>query len=174
MTKKLRFAAAGVAMCAAMGMSSAASAQDATATATAEVLEALQLTNNNALDFGTLVVDGAGTVTIAASATASAACSGSVVCSGTSSAANFTVTGSDGRTVDVNLPTANGELRHTGFTASTNPEHNIPLSGFTSSSASVTLTGGTADFDVGGTITLDGSEIEGVYETTFDVSVNYQ
>ena len=76
MTKKLRFAAAGVAMCAAMGMSSAASAQDATATATAEILEALQLTNTNALDFGTLVVDGAGSVTIAASGAASAVCAG--------------------------------------------------------------------------------------------------
>lgn len=174
MNKTIRFGAAGLAMFAAIGTSSAASAQDATATARAEILEALTLTNNAALDFGTLVVDGAGAVVVGASDTAQAVCSGQVVCSGTSAAADFTVDGSDGRVVEINLPSADGELRHANFGASTLDEHNIPLTNFTASGATVTLTGGTADFQVGGTITLDGTEIEGLYSTTFDVTVNYQ
>ncbi|MEM7780445.1 MAG: DUF4402 domain-containing protein [Pseudomonadota bacterium] len=174
MTKKFRIGAAGVAMFAALGMGSAAQAQSATADANAEILEALLLTNNSALDFGTLVVDGAGTVTIAAAPLATAACAGDVICSGTSTPANFTVDGSDGRVVEVNLPPVDGELRHTGFAASAAPEHNIDLDDFTQSSGTVTLTGGTADFDIGGRLTLDGSEIEGAYTTTFEITVNYQ
>ena len=174
MTKKLRFTAAGVAMFAAIGMTSAASAQDsATATATVEVLEALSLTNNNALDFGTIVVDNAGTVTIAASDTASAVCTGDVICSGTSSAASFTVDGSDGQVVEINLPAASGTLLRSGGTPGVLADE-IVLDNFTASGSTVTLAGGTADFEVGAEIALDGSEVEGVYSTTFDVSVDYQ
>ena len=61
MTKTIRFGAAGIAMFAAIGMGSAAHAQSATADATAEILDALTLTADNELDFGTMVVSGAGT-----------------------------------------------------------------------------------------------------------------
>ena len=55
MNKTIRYSAAAVAMAAAMGMSSVAHADTATADATAEVLEALVLTNTNDLDFGAMV-----------------------------------------------------------------------------------------------------------------------
>lgn len=174
MTKKLRFGAAGIAMFAAFGMSSVASAQDnANADATVEVLEALTLSNTAPLDFGTIVVDNAGTVTIAASSTATAVCTGDVICSGTSSAASFSVTGSAGEVVEVNLPATSGTLLRTGGTAGVAADE-IVLDNFTASAPTVTLTGGSAVFEVGGELTLDGSEVEGVYSTTFNVSVNYQ
>ncbi len=179
MTKTIRFGAAGIAMFAALGMSSVAQAQDsATADATAEILEALVLTNNSALDFGTMVVSGGGAVTIAADGTLT--CSATdIICSGTTSVAGFSVEGTANNAVTINLPTGSVELRHPAFTPATALQHAIELNNFTASEngtggPEVTLDGaGEATFDVGGTITLDGSEEAGTFDGTFDVSVEY-
>ena len=178
MTKTIRFGAAGIAMFAALGMGTAAHADTATADATAEILDALVLTNNTALDFGTMVVTGAGTVTIAADGTVTCADPG-VTCSGTTAVANFDVEGTANKAVTINLPTASVELQHPLFTALSAGEHSITLDSFSSSEngttgPEVTLDGlGEATFDVGGTITIDGTEVPGVYDGTFDVSVEY-
>jgi len=178
MTKTIRFGAAGIAMFAAMGMSSVAHADTATADATAEVLDALVLNNDAALDFGTMVVSGGGVVTLAADGTLSCA-DPDIVCSGTTSVAAFSVEGTASKAVTINLPTGSVELRHPSYTAATATEHAIILDTFTSSEngatgPEVTLdTDGDATFDVGGTITLDGSEVAGIYDGTFDVSVEY-
>lgn len=178
MTKSIRFGAAGIAMFAAMGMSSVAHADTATADATAEVLDALVLNNTAALDFGTMVVSGAGTVTLASDG--SLDCSATdIVCSGTTSVAGFTVEGTANKAVTINLPTGDVELRHPSYTAGTAAEHSIVLNAFSSSEnggsgPEVTLDGlGDGTFNVGGTITLDGSEEAGVFDATFDVSVEY-
>ncbi|MHA7820612.1 MAG: DUF4402 domain-containing protein [Erythrobacter sp.] len=178
MTKTIRFGAAGIAMFAALGMGTAAHADTATADATAEVLDALVLTNNTALDFGTMVVSGAGVVTLASDGTLTCT-DPDVVCSGTTSVANFDVEGTANKAVTINLPAASVELRHPSYTAATAAQHAIVLSTFTSSEnggsgPEVTLDGtGDGTFDVGGTITLDGSEEAGVFDGTFDVSVEY-
>lgn len=178
MTKTIRFGAAGIAMFAAMGMSSVAHADTATADATAEVLDALVLNNDSALDFGTMVVSGAGTVVLGSDGTLD--CSATdIVCSGTTSVAGFSVEGTANKAVTINLPTADVELRHPSYTAGTAAEHSIVLNTFTSSEnggsgPEVTLDGaGDATFNVGGTITLDGNEAAGVFDATFDVSVEY-
>lgn len=175
MKKTIRLSTAGIAMAAALGMTSAAHAQSATADATAEILDALQLTVDNDLDFGTMVVSGAGTVVLDES-DSSRTCSANITCAGTGAAASFTAEGTGGNVVDVTLPSADVTLTHT-----TDGTQDIVLNAFTSTAdvvggAEVTLDAGTgeASFDVGGTITLDGSEIAGVYEGTFDVSVSYQ
>ncbi len=178
MTKTIRFAAAGAAMFAALGMGTAAHADTATADATAEVLDALVLNNDTALDFGAMVVSGAGTVTLAADGTLNCAAT-DIVCSGTTSVAGFSVEGTANKAVTINLPTTSVDLQHPSFTAGTAAEHTIVLSAFTSSEngtggPEVTLDGtGNATFDVGGTITLDGTEAAGVFSGTFDVSVEY-
>lgn len=178
MTKTLRLGAAGIAMFAALGMSSAAHADTATADATAEILDALVLNNTSALDFGTMVVSGAGSVTLFSDG--SLDCSAAdIICSGTTSVAGFTVEGTAAKAVTINLPTGDVELRHPSYTAATAAEHSIILNTFTSSEnggsgPEVTLdAAGDAAFDVGGTITLDGTEEAGVFDATFDVSVEY-
>lgn len=178
MNKTIRFGAAGVAMFAALGMSSVAHADTATADATAEVLDALVLNNDTALDFGTMVVSGGGVVTLAADGTLSCV-DPDIICSGTTGVAGFSVEGTADKAVTINLPAAGVELRHPSYTAATAAEHAIELDTFTSSEnggsgPEVTLDGsGDATFDVGGTITLDGTEEAGVFEGTFDVSVDY-
>ncbi|KPP90640.1 DUF4402 domain-containing protein [Erythrobacter sp. HL-111] len=177
MTKMIRFGAAGVALFAAMGMSTAAFAQDdtATATATAEVLDALTLDNTNGLDFGTMVVDGGGTVTLGADGVLDCS-AGDIVCSGTSAVAAFDVTGTANKAVTINLPTDSIDLNHPDFSGSSVGEHTIELDAFTSSASGneITLDGsGEGDFTVGGTITFDGSEVAGIYSGSFDVSVEY-
>lgn len=176
MTKTIRFGAAGIAMFAALGMSSVAHADTATADATAEVLEALVLNNNSALDFGAMVVSaGGGSVSLAADGTLDCTAA-NIVCSGTTGIANFDVDGTANKDVTVNLPTGSVDLVHTGFVGSTQAEHVIVLGSFVSDATGgeVTLDAtGVAEFNVGGTITLDGSEIAGIYEGTFTVSVEY-
>lgn len=179
MTKTIRFGAAGIAMFAALGLSTAAHADTATADATAEVLEALVLENDTALDFGAMVVSGAGTVTLAADGSLDCT-NANITCSGTTGVAGFSITqGTAGKAVTINLPTSTVELRHPSFSALSAGEHSIILGAFTSSEngtsgPEVTLDGnGLGSFDVGGTITLDGTEVPGVYDGTFDVSVEY-
>lgn len=178
MTKTIRFGAAGIAMFAALGMGTAAHADTATADATAEVLDALILNNDTALDFGTMVVTGAGTVTIESDGSVDCTAA-DIVCSGTTSVAGFSVEGTANKSVTINLPTSGVELRHPDHTLATAAEHTIELNGFTSSEngangPEVALNGtGDATFDVGGTINLDGSEAAGVFSGTFTVSVEY-
>lgn len=174
MKKTIRLGVAGAAMFAALGMSSVAHADTATADATAEILDALVLTNDTGLDFGTMVITGAGAVTLAADGTLDCTAA-NIICSGTTSVAGFSVEGTANKDVTVNLPSATSsvDLVRVGGVA-TDAADVIVLDAFTATSGSVTLDGtGEATFDVGGSITLDGSETAGVFEGTFDVSVEY-
>src|SRR5690606_4921752 len=102
MLKSIRLGAAGVAIAATLGMTSAAHAVTETATATAEILEQLTLDLDNGLDFGVIAVNGAGTVVVAPNSTVT--CGANLICTGGAAAATFTVEGSDGATVGVTLP----------------------------------------------------------------------
>ena len=177
MTKTIRFGAASVAMFAALGLSTAAHADTAAADATAEVLAALELTNTDALNFGTVILSATstgGTVNVDAAGTR--ACAGDVVCgpAGAEQAAGFTA-GSNVSVAVQDLVANPVSLTHTGNVGSTNAEHNIELTALVDSAGgSYTGFSGSEAFTVGGTIALDGSEIAGTYEGTFDVTVAYQ
>ena len=166
-------ALAAVSAVSAMGLgASAAHAADATATATAEILEAVAIVNvgGTALDFGAIVPDAAssGSVVVAAStATTPSACN-TVSCFGTVSAAPFQVTGSDGKTVDVSVP-ASVTLTRSGGTETMTASLSDSLGG-----TSTTLSGGSANFFVGGTLTVGAAQTAGVYNGTFTVSADYQ
>lgn len=181
MTKTLRFGAAGIAMFAAMGLSTAAHADTAAADATAEVLAALELTNTDALNFGTVILSATSTGgTVNVDVAGSRTCAGDVVCgpAGVEQAAGFTVTGTAGSDVSVTVQdlVANPvSLTHTANVGSTNAAHNIELTALVDSAGgSFAGFSGSENFTVGGTIALDGSEIAGTYEGTFDVTVAYQ
>ncbi|MDY7096876.1 MAG: DUF4402 domain-containing protein [Pseudomonadota bacterium] len=178
MTKTLRIGAAGIAMFAALGMGSAAHAQDtASADATAEVLQALDLTlTSGSLDFGAIVVNGAETLTLTPAGVMDCT-NKQVVCSGTTDNPLFTVTGTDGKDVTVNLPASSIDLTRvggtTGAAADTLVVDNFTSSADTLTGAEVTLTGGSADFTVGGTLSIGATQNAGVYEGSFSVSVDY-
>lgn len=182
MTKILRTAAAGVALFAAVGMGSAAQAQvSASADATAEVLAALQLTNDQGLDFGALVMNTTSTGgTVSVDTSGFRSCFGDVICGpgGTEQAAGFTVTGAAGTDIDVqvqDLVTNPVSLTHTLNAGSPAANHNIELTALDNGAVGGFVNfSGSESFPVGGTISLDGSEIPGVYVGSFDVTVSYQ
>ncbi|MCB2051660.1 MAG: DUF4402 domain-containing protein [Novosphingobium sp.] len=166
MIKSFRLGAAGAAIVAALGMSSMAhaAAQD-TATAQVEILGALTLTADTALDFGQIAVNGAGTATLNPT-TSNVTCTANLICVGTPAAADFTVTGTTDATVGVTLPTTTVTLN--GPNGDT-----ISLASFTTDSSTVTLTGGSGGFSVGGQLTIANGISAGNYSGTFNVSVEY-
>jgi hypothetical protein len=182
MTKTIRFAASGLALFAAMGLGTAASAQDsASADATAEVLAALQLTNDRDLNFGSLVINAGGAGgDVLVDAFGNRTCNGDIICGpgATEEEALFTVTGAASTNVSISLQDVLADgvtLRHDANTGSTAANHNIELVALADSvGGSFGSFTGNEQFGVGGRIVLDGSEIAGTYEGQFDVSVEYQ
>lgn len=187
MKKFLRFGAASAVVAASLGMSTVAQAQDsASADAFAEILTALEMSldTGSSLDFGAMVVTGAGTVSLSAS-TGTLDCSDTdIVCSGTTEVAAFSITaGTALKGVTVNFDTPSVTLLRSGGTVGLAADE-LELDNFNSDATlvndiagdyyEVTLDGsGTGAFGVGGDLTFDGTEVAGVYQGTFDVSVDY-
>lgn len=183
----LRFGAASAIIAASLGMSTVAQAADtATAEARAEILSALELTldTGSKLDFGSMVVTGAGVVSLDADTGSLDCSSAAIVCSGTTEVAAFSIASGTGlKDVTIVFDTPSTNLLRTGGTVGTAADE-LVLSNFNSdanyvSSAGgdyyeVTLnaTGGSA-FKVGGQLAFDGTETAGVYVGSFDVSVEY-
>lgn len=172
MTKTIRFGVAGIAMFAALGLGSTAHAQDtATATAEAEVLEAIDIRLvGGILDFGSLVVTGPGSVTL--TPLGARDCSATTVtCVDTPTNPQFEVTGTAGRGVTVTLPSTDVTLTNTAAGST----DTMTLNGFTSSEGTaITLDASGAElFTVGGTLNFVNGQDAGIYRGTFDVSVDY-
>ena len=166
MFNKFRIGAAGVALIAAFGMASSASAANPeTADATAEILAALDITwDTSPLDFGTIAVNAAGTAVVSNGGVLSCTPT-NLICTG-GSAAGFTITGGANQTVDVTVP---GSITLNGPGAST-------LTVTTSNSLGVTptLSGlGSLTFAVGGSMPVAAAQAAGTYSNTFDVEAAY-
>jgi hypothetical protein len=169
MTKTIRIGAAGIAMFAALGMSSVSHAQtQATAEARAEVLAALELTVDGQLDFGRIIVDAAGTAALPASGTMT--CSAGLLCLDAGTVPTFTVDGTDGRDVTVSFPGGTTvELNNGGA----DPLDSMDVTGLAPSESTVTLTTGEDTFTVGGTLNVSDGQNPGQYTGTFAVQVDY-
>lgn len=165
MNMKFRFGAAGVALVSAFGLAASAHAATANADATAQILDTLQIDNTADLDFGQVGVTGAGTVTV--STAGAATCSVNLVCAGTSSAAAFTVEGTANTNVSIVLD---------NISNLSGPGADLVLSALTSSAgASLALDGsGAGSFTVGGTIAVAANQTPGVYNGSFDATVEYE
>ena len=147
--------------------STGAQAQAATQTADARVtiLTAVQLAQNDVLDFG-VVASGAtaGTVTLPIGSN-TRTCSASVTCVGTALRGRFTVTGaSNGYSVAITVPTS----------ATLTSGTNTMAVALTPSITGFTSTGAAQSFFVGGTLTVGASQAAGLYTGTYTVSANYQ
>lgn len=146
-----------------------AHAAQATASATAEVMTPISISNTAALRFGKFSALTGGTVVISAAGARSA--TGAVVLSSTNAggAASFTVSGDANATYAITLPNS-ATLTH-----GTDNTKTMSVGSFTSNpSGTGTLSGaGSQTLSVGATLTVGNAQTTGSYSGTFDVSVEY-
>ena len=162
MTKTFKLGAAGLAI-AAMGVSAPTFAQStATASAEAEILSALTLTNvsGSELNFGNIVITNTPTAAAPETVTLdpsdmSVSCSANLVCSGTTMAAQFHAEGDGDNELRVDLPVSTILSYNDGVT-----NHQMTVDTFTMYSQNNTYGTSNAqefDLDSNGMIQLDGS-----------------
>jgi hypothetical protein len=164
MFNKFRIGAAGVALISAMGMAGSANAATASAFANAEILAPLVVTKTADLDFGTVAVNGAGTVTL--DAADGKTCSGTLICSGGSTSAAFHI---DGAALS-NVTISTGSI-----VALTSGANSMTLSNLSISNSAFALDGtGDGDFKVGGQIAVAANQAAGSYQGSFVATVIYQ
>lgn len=147
-----------------------AAAAAAPSTATADLLHALTLLKQQDMEFGELMVSGAGTAVLdpvsnTLSTTGGVAPVGSTV----PHAALFTGAASGGAVVNIKAPTKAVTLTRVGGTET------MTLSNFTLDGPSKRVMGASPSFQfrVGGTLTVAAGQVEGTYVGTFNVTAQY-
>jgi hypothetical protein len=170
--------AATVAALATPAMAADGNPATSTGTARVRILQPLSINNTNGtLDFGVLVksatVAPASFYTFDVStAGAFGGCDSNWACSATKSAANFSVSGAAGENVEVQIDPS------VDLDAGANPYLDVALNLSGDSDGDhknvLTLTGGTANFSVGGTLTVRGDVPTGTYAQPFNVTAIYQ
>lgn len=172
----LRITAAGLAL-ASFGISSSASAATGSAQATAEILSTLNVAavpGDNVLNFGDIAPTASlvTTATVAVGHDGSRTCSTELACTGTTDAPTFNVTGLPNAQVAVSFPSSSAALT-LGGTAPTGMASTMSVGTFTSSANTLTLTAGSAQFSIGGTLTVAANQAPGVYTGSVNVEVLY-
>ena len=139
-------------------------------TASAKIYRPLTISLVQNLDFGTIVLSGAGTWSgevVSMSQAGAVTCGGgtNLTCSGTPQAAQYKLVGTNNAIVTISSPgfnlTGPGTL---AFTPNAPATVNLGASGATTG----------VDFGIGGSITLASTTPDGVYSGTFNVTANYQ
>ena len=182
MLNKFRIGAAGVALVSALGMTNAANAATtASATAQAYILEALSVVSDGSkLDFGDIAINGSGGIVRVDPDTGTvSACNGGLVCNGTPSAAGFDVAGEPDADFKVTITNSSITLTNGSCVAGPGVTCDMTADQFRGSSSLATWVGtldgtGALHFDVGGRLTVVGTEGPGTYTGTLDLSVAYQ
>jgi hypothetical protein len=138
-------------------------------TGQASVLKSLSVIKRSDLDFGELIVTGAGTAVIDPTA-GTLAVTGPITPLGTTAhAATFTATGSKNSVVHIKLPTAavtltrvggGGTMTVTNWTVDGSANRKIPLNS-------------AFNFNVGGTLNVGAGQPDGTYAGTFTITVQY-
>jgi len=148
-------------------MSAAASAMaaDVTGTANASVVQAIEITENTQMSFGTIASTGTAGTVVLAPAGGTTATNVTELAGGTAAAAQFTVSGGDSAAYTLTLPTS---------TTLSNGSETMAVSSFTEN-ATETLNGsGSETFNVGATLAVGAAQAAGTYSGTYTVTVNYQ
>ena len=142
------------------------SSSNGPATARARIVKPLTLTRVTHMDFGDIVVQDAGTATLAMGGGLS--CTGGLTCAATGTAASYLVTGTNNQVVTVTAPDVS-------LTNAANP--GTPLTLDLNAPTTVTLPNSGAsgqNFSVGGSIAVAASTRDGVYTGDLAVTVDYQ
>lgn len=174
MTKFVRLAAlAAAATLVAAPALGAPVAADPKAKAHARIVKALTLTANENLNFGTIVVDaiaGPETVSVSAAGVVTCGSSGNLTCDTTNAqAAEYEATGSNSMLVDVDTTASNLTNQTSGGSETIlfTPDADFQI---TLNSSGV---GNPKVFNVGGSIDIDTTTVEGLYEGDMEVTVDY-
>jgi len=166
MTKFVRLAALAAATFAATPALAQVVPSNGPATATVRITKPLTLTRVAHLDMGTVVVWGNGTVAMD-QAGAISCTAATLVCAATGTPAEFTVTGSNNRVVQINVP-ATVTLASGTDNLTLVPDApgtvTLPNSGI----------GNGLNFTIGGSVALLDSTPGGTYVGTMNVTVQYQ
>ena len=149
----------------------AASAGTGKFTANAKIVKPVTLTKGDDLDFGTTTMLSAldsATVTVADSAGAAAVCSDTtkLTCSGGNPASFTLSSGVGGQTVRISYDTPPSKLTLVGGTNTVD----FSLDGIEDI---VLASDGTGAFNVGGTITVKNTTVDGTYAATVNIVANY-
>jgi hypothetical protein len=141
------------------------------ATATAKIYRPLTISFVQNLDFGTIVLSGAGAwagEVVSMSQAGAVTCGGgtNLTCSGSPQQAKYHLVGTNNAMVTISSPGFN--LTNGAATLAFTP--NAPAT------VSLGATGATSgvDFGIGGSLTLASTTVDGVYSGTFNVTADYQ
>lgn len=139
------------------------------ATATVTALRPLTLVKANDLDFGYVIVRGAGTVTMDAATGGLTTSATLTAAGGTPHPAKFTTTGSRNSVVIIHLPNQPITLTRVGGTET------MTVSNWTQDGANNRRfsTSQTFDFQVAGQLNVAAGQVDGNYLGTFTVTVQY-
>lgn len=167
MSKMMTRALAGAILAATALSAGAANAAPVTASATARanILQQITVTNTSDLDFGT-IVSGAAASTVIVSPQGVRTCGAGLTCTGTVTGANFNITGTNNAVVTV--------IGDNSVTLS-NGTDTMTASLYWDIAGTVTLSAtGTGSGKAGGTLSLAANQADGAYTGTFNLTVNYQ
>ena len=145
--------------------STGAQAATLSADAKATILSAVQLAQNDALDFGVVASSPTAGTVILPNGSNTRTCSAGVTCVGAALRGQFTVSGAaNGFVVTISVPA----------TATLNSGTNTMSAALTQSITGFTSTGASQAFFVGGTLSVGANQAAGVYTGLYTVSANYQ
>lgn len=166
---KLLISAGAVAALALSSAPALAATPTTQATATARIVEPLTITSARDMDFGTIVLSGTGpyTDTITMTRAGAVTCGGNTTCSGTTKSARYTMTGTRDQKVTITVSPTIALVNQT----QTSPDLTLTVD----SPALATLDStGVGAFNIGGSIDVSDTTVDGIYTGTFDVSADYQ
>lgn len=169
--KKYLATAGALALLALTSAPAEAASPSTQATATARVYRPLTISFVQNLDFGTIVLSGAGVwggEVVSMSQAGAVTCGGgtNLTCSGTPAPAKYHLVGTNNAVVTVSSPgfnLSNGAAT-LAFTPNAPATVNLGAAGATTG----------VDFAIGGSITLASTTADGVYTGTFAVTADYQ
>lgn len=167
--KKLLTLAGAVSALALTGAPAFAATPTSQATATARIVLPLTLTSVRDLDLGTIVLSGTApyTDTIGITRAGVFSCGANTTCSGTTKTARYTMSGTRDQKVTISVsPTI--ALKNLTQTSS-----DLTLTVDAPASALLDATGNGA-FNLGGSIQVSDTTVDGIYQGTFDVTADYQ
>ncbi len=139
----------------------------ATAQAKAKVLKQISVSKSADLNFGTVVVSNtAGTVVIDADGVRN--CGSGLTCSGATAAGAFTIAGTKNENVTISASPS------VQLTSAEDSSVKMTATLALSTAALKLSNGGAGVFNVGGTLAVGASQADGLYEGSFNVTVDYQ